>query len=193
MEISEIMNRVAVYKSPLIEITGGEPLLQKDTPFFITSLLEYGYNVLLETNGSFDIGMVDERCIRIIDIKCPSSNESEKNDFNNLNLLTHKDQIKFVIGDREDYEYAKKIIREIKQPDFPVGNILFSPKDYEYAKKIIREIKQPDFPVGNILFSPIFGKISPDILAKWILNDRLQVRLHIQLHKIIWDPKQRGV
>jgi len=166
MEIPEILERVAVYKSPLTEITGGEPLFQKDTPFLITSLLEDGYEVLLETNGSFDIDRADKRCIRIMDIKCPSSNESEKNDLSNLNRLTSKDQIKFVIGNREDYEYAKKIIRQIKQPGFPVG---------------------------NILFSPIFGKIRPDSLAEWILDDRLRVRLHLQIHKIIWDPNKRGV
>jgi len=166
IEIPEIINRVAFYESPLVEITGGEPLLQKDTPFLITSLLEEGYEVLLETNGSFDIDIADKRCIRIMDIKCPSSNESEKNDFSNLNRLTSEDQIKFVIGDREDYEYAKKVIREIKQPGFPAG---------------------------NILFSTVFGKISTDILAKWILDDRLRVRLHLQLHKIIWDPTRRGV
>jgi 7-carboxy-7-deazaguanine synthase len=165
MEISQIMRRVADYKCPLVEITGGEPLLQSKTPLLISNLVEYGYTVLMETNGSFDISRVDERCIKIVDIKCPSSNESEKNDLKNLKRLHPKDQIKFVIGTRKDYLYARNIIT----------------------------LHCPDFLGDHILFSPASGIISPADLAGWILEDNLNVRLHVQLHKMIWPDKNRGV
>jgi 7-carboxy-7-deazaguanine synthase len=106
MDVSEIIDRVSGYDCRLVEITGGEPLLQEETPALISGLLDRGFTVLLETNGSMDISGVDGRCIRILDVKCPSSGEAEKNDFGNLPLLTHEDEIKFVVGDRADYEYA---------------------------------------------------------------------------------------
>lgn len=166
LEIGEIINKVASYECPLVEITGGEPLIQNETPFLIQGLLQKGYKVLLETNGSQDISQVDKRCVRIIDIKCPSSGEEERNDLENLSRLTDKDEIKFVIGDRKDYEYAKKLSNGI-------GN---------------------NTSIKNLIhFAPVFGKMDPKILAKWVLEDRLDVRLHVQLHKIIWGPEQRGV
>jgi 7-carboxy-7-deazaguanine synthase len=165
MEIAQIMRRVAAYKCPLVEITGGEPLLQNKTPSLISRLLEDGYMVMMETNGSFDISRVDERCIKIVDIKCPSSNESEKNDLGNLKRLNPKDQIKFVVGNREDYMYAKNIIM----------------------------FHCSDFIEDHILFSPAYGILSPADLAGWILEDNLNVRLHLQLHKIIWPNRNRGV
>lgn len=165
MKITQIMRQVAYYKCPLVEITGGEPLLQNETPLLISKLLENGYDVMMETNGSFDISRVDERCIKIVDIKCPSSNESEKNDLENLKRLHSKDQIKFVIGNHEDYKYAKSIISS----------------------------HCPDFPGDRILFSPVYGKLSPANLADWILKDHLNVRLHFQLHKMIWPDKNKGV
>jgi len=165
MEIDEIMHRIAAYKCPLVEITGGEPLLQNKTPLLILKLLETGYTVMMETNGSFDISRVDERCIRIVDIKCPSSNESEKNDLGNLKRLNPKDQIKFVVGNREDYMYAKNIITS-------------------HCLDILED---------HILFSPVDGIVSPADLAGWILEDNLNARLHLQLHKIIWPNKNRGV
>ena len=116
MEITQIMLRVAAYKCPLVEITGGEPLLQDETPLLVLKLLENGYTVMMETNGSLDINRIDERCIKIVDIKCPSSNESEKSDLENLKRLHPKDEIKFVIGNREDYLYAKKILERIPSP-----------------------------------------------------------------------------
>ncbi|MBU4126432.1 MAG: radical SAM protein, partial [Proteobacteria bacterium] len=109
LRIEEILSRVDNYKCPLIEITGGEPLLQGDTPLLIDRLLEKKYEVLLETNGSIDISVVDNRCIKIVDIKCPSSGENDKNDLENLKRLNQKDQIKFVVGNREDYEFAKEM------------------------------------------------------------------------------------
>lgn len=165
MEITEIMNRIAAYSCRLVEITGGEPLLQNQTPILIHGLLENGYEVMLETNGSLDIGRVDGRCIKIVDIKCPTSGESDKNDLENLKRLGPKDQVKFVIGNRSDYEYTKEIMDSIS----------------------------PDFPEEQILFSPVSEKIPPSRLAEWILEDHLNVRLHLQLHKIIWPDKKRGV
>ncbi|OEU67920.1 MAG: 7-carboxy-7-deazaguanine synthase [Desulfobacterales bacterium PC51MH44] len=165
LEIAEIMERIAGYKCPLIEITGGEPLLQSETPLLIYRLLENGYEVMMETNGSLDISKVDGRCIKIVDIKCPTSNESDKNDLANLTRLSSKDQVKFVIGSRKDYEYAKEMV----------------------------ELNCPGFPREQILFSPVKGKMASAKLAEWILEDNLNVRLHLQLHKIIWPGKQRGV
>ena len=165
MEIAEITRRVAAYNCRLVEITGGEPLLQTETPLLIHRLLENGYEILMETNGSLDISEVDARCVKIVDIKCPSSDASEKNDLENLKRLNPKDQIKFVIGNRTDYEYAKKTI----------------------------ELNRPDFPEDHILFSPVSGKLPPTDLAEWILEDNLNVRLHLQIQKIIWPDRKKGV
>jgi 7-carboxy-7-deazaguanine synthase len=165
MEIAEITRRVAAYNCSLVEITGGEPLLQTETPLLIVRLLENGYEVLMETNGSIDISKVDARCVKIVDIKCPSSDASEKNDLENLKRLNPKDQIKFVIGNRTDYVYAKKAT----------------------------ELNPPDFPEDHILFSPVSGKMPPGNLAEWILEDNLKVRLHLQIQKIIWPDREKGV
>ncbi len=165
MEIAQILNRIAAYKCSLVEITGGEPLFQSETPHLISKLLENGYVVMMETNGSFDVSRVDERCIKIVDMKCPTSNESNKNDLENFKRLHPKDQIKFVIGNREDYTYAKNLIA----------------------------LHCPDFPGDHILFSPASGKMLPADLADWILEDDLNVRLHFQLHKMIWPNRNRGV
>jgi len=165
MEITEIINRIAAHRCRLVEITGGEPLLQSQTPILIYRLLENGYKVMLETNGSLDISSVDGRCIKIVDIKCPTSGESDKIDLGNLKRLGSKDQVKFVIGDRSDYKYAKVTMDSIS----------------------------PDFPEEQILFSPVSGGITPSQLAEWILEDSLNVRLHLQLHKIIWPDRERGV
>jgi 7-carboxy-7-deazaguanine synthase len=166
LEIPEILRQVSLFNCRLVEITGGEPLLQEQTPELIATLLDQAFTVLLETNGSRDIGVVDERCIRIMDIKCPSSGESKKNHLKNLKKMTPHDEIKFVIGSREDYEYAKFILSTC----LPHRNHLKPP-----------------------LLSPVFGKIDTQMLAQWILQDRLDVRLQIQLHKLIWGPEQRGV
>ena len=165
LTVTDIIDRVSGYECPLVEITGGEPLLQNETPSLITNLIENGYTVLLETNGTIDISRIDERCIKIVDIKCPSSGESGKNILDNLNGLNVKDQVKFVISNHEDYEYAKDIIKQI-----PGG--------------FLRE---------NILISPVPGKMEFSDLANRILEDKLMVRFHIQLHKIIWPDIDRGV
>jgi len=162
--IHEIMDRIADYKCPLIEITGGEPLFQKETPLLIQKLLECGYEMLMETNGSYDIDWVDRRCIRIVDIKCPSSGESAKTDLDNLKRLTPQDQVKFVIGDRNDYDYAAQV----------AGSVAV------------------DVPRHHILFSPVFNQLNPRQLAQWLLRDRFPARLHLQLHKFIWPDIDRG-
>ncbi len=164
--IEDVLGEISLYGCTLVEITGGEPLLQKDTPCLINELLATGYNVLLETNGSLNIDIVDTRCHRIMDIKCPGSGMDKFMDTNNLERITHNDQIKFVISDRVDYEYAFRI-----------------------ACKILDRMG-PEFP---ILFSPVLDRLKPKILAKWILSDNLNVRLQLQLHKIIWSPERRGV
>ena len=166
LEIGEIIDRIMSHRCALVEITGGEPLIQKDTPLLIERLLDLGLEVLLETNGSMDISIVDDRCVRILDIKCPSSGEANKNDPDNFKRLHLKDEIKFAIGSREDYDYAKKILSFIDR-----------------AKE---NIKPP-------LFSPVYGILNPERLAQWILADHLDVRMQIQLHKVIWDPETRGV
>jgi 7-carboxy-7-deazaguanine synthase len=166
MEIETIVDRLSAYDCPLVEITGGEPLIQRETPALIKYLLGRGYSVLMETNGSRDITEVDSRCVRIVDIKCPLSGEMGQNDLKNLDRLTDCDEIKFVISGREDYEYAKEIVTHIT---------LTPPR------------------MNRIHFSPAFGKVAPNELAKWILDDHLKVRLHLQLHKITWNPDLRGI
>ena len=165
-ETAEVLDRVEAYRCPLVEITGGEPLLQEETPVLVSRLLSRGFRVLLETNGSQDIGRVDTRCARIVDVKCPSSGQAHMNDMENLKRLTRGDEVKFVIGDREDYEYAKRVLA--------AGNI-------------------PPAEECPVHFSPVFGRMPPRRLAGWILEDRLDARLHLQLHKFIWDPGERGV
>jgi 7-carboxy-7-deazaguanine synthase len=166
LEIGEILDRVRVYRCSLVAVTGGEPLVQEQTPLLILRLLDEGFKVLMETNGSLDIARVDQRCVRIVDVKCPSSGEVERNNLENLTRLTERDELKFVIGDRADYEYA-------------IG--------------ILKQSNHNPLRVGHVHFSPIFGKIAPNVLASWILEDHLAARLNLQLHKIIWNPEQRGV
>jgi 7-carboxy-7-deazaguanine synthase len=166
MEIADIVDQVASHQCPLVEVTGGEPLIQKETPALIYRLLEERYEVLMETNGSQDISQVDDRCVKIVDIKCPSSGQTSHNDLGNLDRLTNHDEVKFVIADRADYEYAKQIL------------------DLTNTKLFRR---------NPVHFSPAFGRIEPKTLAEWILKDHLDVRLHLQLHKVIWAADEKGV
>ena len=166
MGITDILKKISGYNCRLVEITGGEPLLQKETPDLILHLLNKGYKVLLETNGSMDISIIDKRCVRIVDIKCPSSGEKDSNDLKNLDRLGDKDELKFVIADRADYEYAKEIM------DL-VNNIC--------PRSVV------------VHFSPCFEKMDLKGLSHWILEDFLDVRLHPQLHKFIWGPRKKGV
>lgn len=166
MQLETIAERVAVYGCGLVEITGGEPLLQPATPLLIQRLIETGYTVLLETNGSFDVDLVDSRCIKIVDIKCPGSGAAEQMDLGNIERLTQKDQLKFVISDQADFDFAAGIVRS----------------------DACRRIR-----MGNILFSPVSGRVTPAELAAWILDSGLGVRLQLQMHKIIWPDIDRGI
>ncbi|MFW5902090.1 MAG: radical SAM protein [Thermodesulfobacteriota bacterium] len=165
MRMLKIMEQIRALSCPLVELTGGEPLLQEKTPDLITALLDSGHTVLLETNGSLDIRSVDARCIKIVDIKCPGSGESDKNCLANLEHLQPRDQLKFVLTDRRDYEYAKALLHRY----FP---------------------QEPPVP---LLFSPAEGYLDPALLAGWILADHLPVRLQLQLHRMIWPDIPRGV
>jgi len=165
MEIPDILHRLSDYNCRIVEITGGEPLLQDETPALVDRLLESNYTVLIETNGSMNINMINEKCIKIVDIKCPSSNESDKNDLQNLKRLSSHDQIKFVIGNRDDYEYAKTVM-------------------------VLKNNSVPDY---NVFFSTVTENLSPAKLAEWMLKDNLKARFQLQLHKIIWPDIERGV
>jgi len=164
--IKSILTTVKKFSCNLIEVTGGEPLIQDETPDLITALLNNGYTVLLETNGSQDISTVDTRCTRIVDIKCPSSGMDNNNYWKNLDYITPNDQLKFVIAHRQDYLYAKKVL------DSPA-------------------IKRKEKILINL--SPVFNKIDLKNLAEWILKDNLTVRLQMQLHKYIWGEHEKGV
>lgn len=164
IEVGEILKVVSGYRLRLVEVTGGEPLHQKNVPVLITALLDAGYKTLVETNGSYDIGVVDGRAIRIVDIKCPGSGMSRRVYWPGLRGLRASDQVKFVISGREDYLWARRVMEN--------GAL--------YRK-------------AEVLFSPVHGELAPDDLAGWILEDGLPVRLQVQLHKYIWDEKGRGV
>lgn len=166
MTIREIIDKVASYNCNLVEITGGEPLTQEETPSLIRELLNLGYQVLLETNGSQDISQVDDRCVKIVDMKCPSSGEAEKNDLANLARLSDHDELKFVIGDREDFIWAKSTLKMV--PGYPEKN-------------------------RNIFLSTVFDKLAPSTVVEWMLKENVDVRLQLQMHKYIWDPDLKGV
>ena len=165
MSVDEVVAEVENYKCPLVEVTGGEPLLQREVYPLMTRLLESGKTVLLETGGHRSIAEVPDDVVRIMDIKCPASGEAEKTDWDNLNYLRPRDQVKFVINDRDDYEYARDVMTRERLADR----------------------------VDTVLFSPVHGILHPRALAAWILEDRLPVRLQLQSHKYIWDPATRGV
>ncbi|MCF8110662.1 MAG: radical SAM protein [Desulfobacteraceae bacterium] len=165
MEISQIIDAVKKYRFPMAEITGGEPLMQAGTPELARRLLDEKIEVLIETNGTYPIDTLPEGCIKIMDVKCPASGESSKTDFDNIGRLDRKDQVKFVVCDRNDYEYAKDVIRQLRgvHPAIPV------------------------------LISPAAGMADAAEVAAWIIEDRLDARLHLQLHKIIWPGAAKGV
>ena len=165
MSIDQIIRKTDDFNCSLVEITGGEPLLQETTPDLAKRLLSKGYTVLVETNGSIDIGALPAACIKIVDIKCPSSNESGSFALENLARLSDHDEIKFVVGTRDDYTFAKNMI------------------DTHLASRT----------ASKTHISPVFGAMEPSLLAAWMLEDQLHARLSIQQHKIIWDPDKRGV
>lgn len=177
MPLGTILQKINTLDCPLVEVTGGEPLLQKAVFSLMRQLCDQGKTVLLETSGAHDISGVDPRVIRIVDLKCPSSGESQRNLISNLNQLRLTDQIKFVIGSKEDFEWAKKQIQHYSLRQ-KVPCILFSPTFKTAA--VDGQIKGHD-------------GLDPKLLAAWILKEKLPVRLQLQIHKWIWDPLQRGV
>lgn len=164
MSIDSIIEVVRKYDCKLVELTGGEPLFQVNAHELMTRLCGEGFEVLLETGGSLDISSVDARVKRIIDFKCPSSKMMKKNLWENVAHLKGSDEVKFVIGDREDYQWANQMITE-----------------YQITKRC------------PVLMSTVFGVLEPIELAQWILQDKLSVRFQLQTHKYIWSPETRGV
>jgi 7-carboxy-7-deazaguanine synthase len=164
MSIEDIVAKLKDIKCNLVEITGGEPLYQEGAPDLIKQLIKQNFTVLVETNGSQDISHLDPGCIIILDIKCPGSGESGKNNLDNLNHLSSKDQIKFVITNKKDYAYAREMVLS----------------------------KWPEGAPLDILLSPAYKILNPPELAQWILKDNFNARLHIQLHKILWPEESRG-
>lgn len=162
--VDAIIQEVSKYNCNLVEVTGGEPLMQKQAPELMRRLCEAGFEVMLETGGSLSIETVDKRVKIIMDYKCPSSGMVKRNLYENVLHLKKTDEAKFVIGSREDYEWAKKIIDTYKLLD-----------------------------KCEVLFSTVFGELHPRALTEWILSDQLKVRMQLQIHKFIWDPDKRGV
>ena len=177
MSLPEIIRQVESHGCKLVEVTGGEPLLQKNVLPLMAELCDRGFTVLLETSGAHDISAVDPRVIRIMDLKTPSSGECAKNYFENIGHLQPKDEVKFVIGSREDYEWSRDII-EKNGLDRKVKTILFSP--------VFRHPGMEGQTAGH-------PGIDPKMLVEWLLKDKLPVRFQLQLHKFIWPPEQRGV
>lgn len=163
--VSRIIDQVAGFHCPRVTVTGGEPLMQATTPHLITRLLDRGWLVTLETNGSMDVEPVDPRCIKIVDVKCPSSGMHDHNLWGNLAHLNPQDQVKFVVADKADFAFAREKAADLD------GRV----------------------PVGQILFSPVHGVLPPERLARWMIEDRVEGRLQLQLHKYLWPDKQRGV
>ena len=163
--LKEIVAAVAGFCCALVEITGGEPLLQKNVVPLMSTLCDAGYTVLLETSGARDISKVDPRVHRIMDLKTPGSGEVDKNLCSNIDQLTLRDELKFVMGSREDYEWSRD---KVQRYDLPSR-------------------------CHAVLFSPIFGSIDPREIVEWILADKLDVLFQLQMHKFIWSPTQRGV
>ena len=164
MSIDEILQKVENFGIHLVEITGGEPLMQDNVYTLMRRLIEKGYKVMLETGGSISLERVPKDVIKIMDLKCPGSGEQEKNNLDNLKLLAPHDEVKFVILDRKDYEWSRDIIKRFKVNE-----------------------------TAHILLSPVFDKLELKEMVKWILEDRLPVRLQTQLHKIVWDKNTIGV
>ena len=164
LTVEETIQKVETFSLPLVEITGGEPLMQEEVYPLMDKLLETGYRVMLETGGALPIDKVPEKVIKILDIKCPGSGEDKKNHLKNLKLLAPHDEVKFVLLDRADYEWSRDLLKKLALP----SSI-------------------------QILFSPVFDKLDLKDLSEWILEDRLPVRLQTQLHKVIWNKNATGV
>lgn len=163
--LDEVLAEVLAFDCPLVELTGGEPLLQKNVLVLMKALCDAGKTVLIETSGAHDISKIDPRVHRIMDLKTPGSGECKRNLWSNIDHLTQRDEVKFVIGSREDYEWSREQL---------------------HAHRLAERVQ-------TVLFSPIFGRIEPVEIVNWLLEDKLPVRFQLQMHKFIWDPKQKGV
>lgn len=163
--VDDILARCSDYQCSLVEITGGEPLAQPECIDLARALIDEGYTVLIETSGSLPIAPLPQAVIKIMDLKCPGSGECAKNDYSNIGALSGKDEVKFVIVDRLDYEWAKDQVDK-----------------YDLINRC-----------NAVLFSPVFGLIEARTIADWMTEDGLQVRLQLQMHKFIWPPDQKGV
>ena len=163
--IDEVVAEVEAFECPLVEITGGEPLLQEDVYPLMQRLLDGGRTVMLETGGHRSIAGVPRDVVKIVDVKCPASGESDRNEWRNLDVLSPHDEVKFVIQDRRDYDYAVDVVRR-----------------HDLAARC-----------AAVLFSPVHGVLHPKTLSEWMLADRVPARLQVQLHKYIWPPSTRGV
>ena len=164
MSLEEIEAEVGRYDCPLVELTGGEPLLQPAALPLMARLCDAGWEVLLETGGGLDMSAVDRRVHRILDVKCPASGEAENNYWANLECLTDRDEVKFVIADRADYEWARELT-------------------------IARDLAS----ICPVHFSPVAGEVSAEDLSSWVLEDRLSVRIQVQVHKVIFGAERKGV
>lgn len=165
MTPDEVLGRVRELGGKLVEFTGGEPLLQKDVQPLAAQLVGEGFRVLMETSGERFVGDLPRAVVKVLDVKCPGSGESDKFCFDNLAVLERKDEIKFVIVDETDYRYALDFISKHQLHDR----------------------------VDEVIFSPVFGRLQPRQLAEWILRDGLNVRMGMQIHKFIWEPETKGV
>lgn len=165
MTIDEVVTAVEALGCGLVELTGGEPLLQAEAPALMSALLARGHTVLLETGGHISIGNVPEDVVAIVDVKCPGSGESHRMHWPNLDDLSGHDEVKFVLADRADFDYACDVVCR-----------------HDLASR-----------VAAVLFSPVHGVLAPDELARWILDANIPARLQLQTHKYIWDPETRGV
>jgi 7-carboxy-7-deazaguanine synthase len=165
MSIDDVLSVVEGYGCPLVEITGGEPLLQEGVYELMERLLAASHTVLLETGGHRPIDRVPADVVKIVDVKCPGSGEADKNCWGNLDRLAAHDEVKFVVLDRADYEFARDVLTRTQLPSRAAA----------------------------ILFSPVHGQLDPKTLSEWVIADRLPVRVQLQLHKLIWSPTTRGV
>ena len=163
--VADVVDEVGGYGCKLVEITGGEPLLQEDVYPLMEALIARGYTVMLETGGHRPIDKVPREVVKVVDVKCPASGEADRNHWPNLDALLPQDEVKFVIQDRTDYEFARRVVAE-----------------HNLGAR-----------AGTILFSPVHGVLDPHTLAAWMLADRSPARLQLQLHKYIWTPQTRGV
>jgi 7-carboxy-7-deazaguanine synthase len=170
VSLEGILRQVDELDCLLVEITGGEPLIHPNAFRLATEFLDRGYTVLVETSGALDVSPLDPRAHKIMDLKCPGSGEESKNLWSNLDHLTRRDELKFVLKNREDYDWACEVIRERGLDRRLDGGTL-----------------------NALLFSTVWGELSLTELAGWILEDGLPVRIQLQLHKLIWDPDARGV